>query len=232
MPDAPAVTPIIDQSIWDLRPDFRCVSLNVSDFDWEQTDNDRITQFVADAEAGASAPDVERSAHLDAWRDAYRAFGAKPKRTPCSAEALLKRTQRDGVLPRINPLVDIYNAVSVAHGLPIGGEDRALYSGMPRLTRAQGTEPFEAMRDGAPHVEHPDAGEVIWQDDLGVTCRRWNWRQGVRTRIMPGAADLWFILEALEGLPDARLTEAAEQMADLITALSPAAKIETAKITA
>ena len=60
------------------------------------------------------APACEwREAHLEAWRDAYRAFGAKPQRTPCSAEALLRRVQREGTLPRINAIVDLYNALNV-----------------------------------------------------------------------------------------------------------------------
>ncbi len=231
-PTSPAaLVPTIDPSVLELRPDFRCISLNVSQFDWDGMDGTRINRFVETAEAQASEADEQRNAHLEDWRAAFRAFGAKPKRTPCSAEALLKRTVRDGTLPRINPLVDAYNAVSIAHGVPIGGEDRALYSGAPHLTRALGDEPFDVMQDGVPHVEHPNKGEVIWRDDLGVTCRRWNWRQGVRTRIMPGASDLWFLLEALEGLPDARLSEAAEQLGELIVALSPTAKIEAVETT-
>jgi DNA/RNA-binding domain of Phe-tRNA-synthetase-like protein len=52
--------------------------------------------------------------HLDAWRDAYEAFGAKPQRTPCSAKALRKRCERDGSLPPVNPIVDLYNAISLS----------------------------------------------------------------------------------------------------------------------
>lgn len=225
-----ALVPVIDPSVRALRPDFRCVSLNVTGYSWEGADAATVAGFIERAEQNAGAEDAERTAHLEAWREAYRAFGAKPKRTPCSAEALLRRTARDGALPRINPLVDVYNAVSIAHGLPIGGEDRVLYEGNPQLTRAAGDEPFEAMKDGAVQIEHPDAGEVIWADEKGVTCRRWNWRQGVRTRILPGASHLWFVLETLEGLSETRLAEAADQMAELIQALSPNAKIDVSRL--
>ncbi|MER8542268.1 phenylalanine--tRNA ligase beta subunit-related protein [Mesorhizobium sp. M1334] len=66
---------------------------------------------------------------LRAWAVAYEAFGTKANRTPCSAAALLKRVRKDGSLPRISPLVDAYNAVSVLYGVPIGGEDLDLYQG-------------------------------------------------------------------------------------------------------
>src|SRR5690349_1753600 len=61
--------------------------------------------------------------HMAAWRAAYTAFGSKPNRTRNSAEALARRALADGGLPRINRLVDVYNAISVAHLIPVGGED-------------------------------------------------------------------------------------------------------------
>jgi DNA/RNA-binding domain of Phe-tRNA-synthetase-like protein len=75
-------------------------------------------------------------------------------------------------------VVDIYNAVSIRYAIPVGGENLAAYSGTPYLTLAEGNEPFDTLKEGQPMVEYPDAGEVIWRDDIGVTCRRWNWRQG------------------------------------------------------
>jgi DNA/RNA-binding domain of Phe-tRNA-synthetase-like protein len=86
-------------------------------------------------------------------------------------------------MPRVNRLTDTYNAVSVLHQVPLGGEDLARYVGPPQLVRATGSEPFDTVADGADAVEYPDPGEVAWCDDDGVTCRRWNWRQTRRTRL-------------------------------------------------
>lgn len=225
-----AFIPSVDQSVFELRPDFRLVSLSVSGFFWGKADDPEVEKFVRYAEEQALVADSERDAHLLAWSETYNAFGSKPKRFPCSADALLKRTIRDGVLPRINPLVDVYNAVSILHGLPVGGEDQSHYRGCPRLTRADGSETFDTTKNGEPHTENPDAGEVIWRDEAGVTCRRWNWRQGTRTRIEEGASELWFVLEALHPLPAARLEEATDQMVHLIKTLSPSAIVETLNI--
>ena len=63
-------------------------------------------------------------------------------------------------------------------------------------------------------MEYPEPGEVIWRDDIGVTCRRWNWRQGVRTRLDSGAQTMWFILESLPAMPLSALHEAGERLAD------------------
>ena len=144
-----------------------------------------------------------RSRTSPQWREAYRAFGAKPQRTRNSLEALLRRAASG--LPRVNRLTDIYNAVSVLHQLPLGGEDLNRYSGAPRLVRATGTEPFDTVADGAVVVEHPEPGEVVWCDDAGVTCRRWNWRQARRTQLSDDTTTALFILDALDPITDEAL---------------------------
>jgi len=166
---------------------------------------------------------VEELPRVAAWREAYRAFGAKPQGTRNSLEALLRRAATG--LPRVNRLTDLYNAVSVLHQVPLGGEDLAHYAGAPRLVRATGTEPFDTVAGGAAVVEHPDPGEVVWCDDAGVTCRRWNWRQGRRTQLGEGTTAALFILDGLEPMADEALHAAAEELAAQLTRLGPDVRI-------
>ncbi|MET9574380.1 B3/B4 domain-containing protein [Streptomyces sp. DT199] len=163
--------------------------------------------------------------HMAAWRQVYTAFGSKPSRTRNSAEALAKRALADAGLPRINLLVDLYNAVSVAHLIPVGGEDIGRIEGGMRLIRATGREDFVTVAGGEETVEHPDAGEVVWCDDAGVTCRRWNWRQGPRTRLTEETTSGVFLLESLAPMPVAEVTAAAEELAGLLAEFSPGADI-------
>jgi DNA/RNA-binding domain of Phe-tRNA-synthetase-like protein len=122
--------------------------------------------------------------------------------------------------------VDAYNAISVEYALPIGGEDLDAYRGPARLVRAIGTEPFDTTAGGVPAVDHPDAGEVVWRDDDGVTCRRWNWRQCVRTRITESTKNGLFLFERLEPYPLDRLHEAADELAARLRVLAPDVRIE------
>jgi DNA/RNA-binding domain of Phe-tRNA-synthetase-like protein len=71
------------------------------------------------------------------WRAAYARFGAKPSKYRSSIESLL-RSAPAGRLRSISPLVDLYNAVSLRHALPCGGEDLAAIVGDVQLTRAVG----------------------------------------------------------------------------------------------
>ncbi|MFJ2241584.1 B3/4 domain-containing protein [Streptomyces sp. NPDC087859] len=164
--------------------------------------------------------------HMAAWREAYTAFGSKPSRTRNSAEALAKRALADGGLPRINLLVDLYNAISVAHLIPVGGEDIDRIEGGMRLVRATGDEDFVTVAGGEEAVEHPDAGEVVWRDERGVTCRRWNWRQGPRTRLTEATVSGIFLLESLSPMPVPDVEAAAAELAELLEKFSPGARIE------
>ena len=217
----------VDPAVFDLRPDYRAVLLTADGLRGGAGDaaSERI---LRDAEETArrllDGRPPEQLPHPAAWRDAYRAIGAKPQRTRPSVEALLRRLEPDG-LPRIDRITDVYNAVSVAHLLPIGGEDRAAYAGSPRLVRAEGSEPFDTTAGGEPVVEHPEAGEVVWCDDDGVTCRRWNWRQGTRTRITTETRSAVFILDALDPLTDEEVHAAADALTDALLAVSPDATV-------
>jgi DNA/RNA-binding domain of Phe-tRNA-synthetase-like protein len=138
-------------------------------------------RLLADAEGAARQLGLERPAddpRIATWRRAFSEFGSKPSRYPSSAESLLARVLKGGELPRINALVDTYNAVSLRHVIPVGGEDVDELAGDLRLVRAED-------------------GEVVWRDDVGVTCRRWNWRQEPRTQLTEATKNAFFVFDSL-----------------------------------
>jgi DNA/RNA-binding domain of Phe-tRNA-synthetase-like protein len=163
--------------------------------------------------------------HIASWRTAFSSFGAKPSRYPSSAEALISRVLKGQPLPRVNVLVDLYNAVSVRHVVPLGGEDADRLQGPLRLTIATGDEPFDP-RDGGVDVEHVAPGEIVWRDNLGVTCRRWNWRQGRRTRLTDDSTRAFFVFDRLAGLPIDALYRAADDLALLLRERWPSCHLD------
>jgi DNA/RNA-binding domain of Phe-tRNA-synthetase-like protein len=216
----------VDAEVFSLRPDYRAVLLAVDGLVPGQSDHaSEMLLQAAEASAREALNDrpVENLPHVAAWREAYASFGAKPQRTRNSLEALLRRTASG--LPRVNRLTDIYNAISVLHQVPLGGEDLTGYAGAPRLVRATGKEPFDTVAGGAAVIERPDPGEVVWCDDAGVTCRRWNWRQGRRTQLREDTTAALFILDALEPMTDEALDAAAEDLAAHLARLGPDVRV-------
>lgn len=206
-------TSAIDQTIWDRWPDYR-VWLVATD----GVDAARLTATADDLfhQAIASATTGDVDGHVLRWQDAYRDFGVKPRVARSSVDALLRRASSDNGLPRINVLVDLYNAISILHRVPIGGEDLDRYDGPARLLLASGTEPFHTTSQGDPVVEHPEPGEPIWVDDVGITCRRWNWRQTSRTAIDPDTRRLGFIIDSLDAPDHHGARRAANQLAEVL----------------
>ncbi len=223
----------VDPDVFALRPDYRALLLAVHGLVPGPSDH-ASEELLQAAETSArqllSDGPVEQLPHVAAWREAYQGFGAKPGRTRNSLEALLRRAVSG--LPRVNRLTDFYNAVSVLHQIPLGGEDLNRYSGAPRLVRATGKEPFDTAADGAAVVEHPEPGEVVWCDDAGVTCRRWNWRQARRTQLGEDTTSALFILDALEPMTDEALHAAAEDLLARLTLLGPDVRAARRLITA
>jgi DNA/RNA-binding domain of Phe-tRNA-synthetase-like protein len=212
----------IDPAVFELRPDYRAMLITVAGLvpgTSDRTSDALIEAAELAANTALAGSAVEELPHVAAWREAYRAFGAKPQRTRNSLEALVRRAA--GGLPRVNPLTDIYNAVSVLHQVPLGGEDLDRYAGAPHLIRATGTEPFDTTAEGAVVVEHPEVGEVVWCDDAGVTCRRWNWRQARRTQLTAETTTALFILDALEPMTDEALAAAADELVAHLSELGP-----------
>ena len=131
-------------------------------------------------------------------------------------------------LPRVNALTDVYNAICVLHQIPFGGEDMEHYQGPARLFRASGTESFDTASGGEMVIEHPDEGEVVWGDDAGVTCRRWNWRQARRTALSDRTRSALFILDGLDPVSNDQLHAAADALVEALTALG--AEVSTERL--
>ena len=164
-----------------------------------------------------SGEPAEVDAHTVRWHEAYRDFGIKPRVARPSIDALVRRAASEKGLPRINVLVDLYNAISILHRVPIGGEDLDRYQGPARLILAAGDEPFHTTADGEAVTDHPEAGEPVWTDNEGVTCRRWNWRQTSRTAIHEDTVRVGFIIDSLDAPAHLGAERAAEELAGLLS---------------
>jgi len=214
--------------IFARHPDYRAAILYARGVVNGPSD-ERSRALLATAEETARARFAARAPaedpHLAAWRAAYAAFGAKPSRFLSSAEALIRRALKGGA-PAIDRLVDVYNAVSIAHVVPVGGEDADRVVGDPVVRFAAGGEPFETREEGQPVTVAVDPGEAVWADDAGVTCRRWNWRQCTRTALTEDVRNAYFVLDALAPFDDAQLAAATAALVDGIVAVSPGCEIE------
>jgi DNA/RNA-binding domain of Phe-tRNA-synthetase-like protein len=148
---------------------------------------------------------------IQAWRRAFAAMGLKPTQYRCAAESLLRRFRKEGSLPRLHPLVDLCNAVSLAFAIPVAALDVAAIAWPLEVRYAQGSEDYLTFGG---ETEHPAPGEVIFADRAGQAhARRWTNRQSGRSAVARTTSTVLIVAEALHD-------QAASDVAELIEALA------------
>lgn len=167
-----------------------------------------------EARSHLTAPAVTENRVVAVWREAFTRFRTK-KGARSSIEALLKRVDKGNPVGAINPLVDIYNALSLRYALPFGGEDLATFVGDLRLTVTSGGDDFMALGDAEPDPTLP--GEVCYLDDAGAVCRCWNWRDGQRTMLTEATKDAFLIIESCDPTRSADVQRALDELATTTT---------------
>jgi DNA/RNA-binding domain of Phe-tRNA-synthetase-like protein len=125
---------------------------------------------------------------IAAWRAAYKGFGIRQTRYRSSVERLAKNVLAGRPLARVNAFVDLYNAVSLAHVLPLGADDLDRVTPPLAFRYAREGDSFVDMAEEGDAPEAPKAGEVVYADADHVLCRRWNWRQDARSLITPATS--------------------------------------------
>ena len=207
----------VDPEIFDRYPDLLLGALVLSDVE-NSGQHDELSGLLreAQAEVRRSLAGVTLSEHprIASWREAYRAFGVKAKQYPSSIENLLKRVTKGEELRSINPLVDLYNVVSMRHLIPVGGEDIDALQGDLRLRIAGEDEPAIHLL-GDSEAKAPKPGEVMYADDAGAICRRFNWKEADRSKLTENTRRAVLVVEALPPVTEAELQSVLAELAEL-----------------
>jgi DNA/RNA-binding domain of Phe-tRNA-synthetase-like protein len=157
---------------------------------------------------------IAEEPRIKSWREAYRAFGAKPSEFRSSVEAMARRALRGDELPAISALVDIGNVISLRHLIPAGGHAIDLLTGDIELRFATGEEEFVPF--GSEEMEHPLPGEVVFVEGNTVLTRRWTWRQGNHTLTLPDTRAIEFNVDGLPPVSPGEIEEACAEVAELV----------------
>jgi len=149
---------------------------------------------------------------IAAWRRVYARMGLKPTQYRCASEALLRRLRMDGELPRIHPLVDLANAVSMAYALPVCVIDLDRVAGGIEVRFAAGDERYETFGG---ETEHPEPGEVVFRDEEGwAHARRWTNRQSGRSAVRAATSRVLVVSEGVHATAAEDVPRATAALAD------------------
>ena len=194
---------IIEEPVWELFPELSVGVVVAKGVDNSEAKEEELKETLAaelekaneEAKKYLTAETLSENEVVSVWRQAYQQFKTK-KGVRCSIEALLKRASKGNAVGNINPLVDIYNVISLKYALPCGGEDLDHFVGDLRLTKTEGGDEFLALGDEENDNTLP--GEVCYLDDAGAVCRCFNWRDGVRTMLTEETKNAFLIIECVD----------------------------------
>lgn len=149
---------------------------------------------------------------IQAWRRAFARMGLKPTQYRCASESLLRRFRKEGSLPRIHPLIDLCNAVSLAFAIPVAAFDVSRIAQHLEVHHAAGDEAYETFSGD---VEHPDVREVIFADGAGrAHARRWTNRQSGLSAVRDTTTTVLIVAEAMHGSADEDVQRLVAELVD------------------
>jgi DNA/RNA-binding domain of Phe-tRNA-synthetase-like protein len=201
----------VDKRLFDLFPGL-AVGVLVCHIDNFRYGDDRLESILDRIRSGFSYEKPQDHPHIRVWRQAFTKVGVPASKYLSSIESLLRRALKGGPFPRVNPIVDLYNAMSLEYLVPIGGHDLSPLDGGLFLGFAKGGEPFMPLEGGEP--ETAEKGEVVYKDDKDVLTRRWVWRQSNKDKVTPQTNSIVIPIDIMEGV-DLSLCD---QIMDKITA--------------
>lgn len=211
---------IISDKIFERHPDYLCAVVivnNCSNVSVSDDISSKIREAQQKIREEVKLEGLAQEPFIRNWRNAYSKFGAEPSRYKASSEALIRRTLKGEPVPRINPLVDIYNYISLKYRTPVGGEDLLKVVNPIQLRFADGSERFVKL--GNESEDSIEPGEVVYADGSNnILCRRWNWRESEATKLTENTRDAILEADFLLPLTEQVAREATGEMVLLVKA--------------
>lgn len=183
-------------TIWDTFPELASGALYADGVCAGVDTGPRAAEYTARALARLAGATEGEFPEVLAWRRAFSRTGLKPTQYRCASESLLRRLRKEGALPRIHPLVDLCNALSVAYAVPVAVLDVDRIAGpLLEVRPAGGDETYTAFGGG---VERPTPGEVTFVDSAGrAHARRWTHRQSGHSAVGEHTRRVLVVAEAM-----------------------------------
>lgn len=186
------------------------IGVLVCEIDNTKYGEDRLEAILEHTRNSFSYDKPQDHPRIKVWREAFNKLGISASKYYSSIESLLRRALKGGPFPRINPMVDLYNAASLKHLVPIGGHTLAPIEGNISLCFAAGNEQFVPM--DSYELEHADKGEVVYKDDKEILTRRWVWRQCHKDKVTSATTSIFIPIDIMEGLPESLCHEVMSDM--------------------
>ncbi len=207
----------VNSKLFDLLPDLTIGAVVATGLD-----NSRplpevehlLSRTLEDLRRSFPVEKVQEHPRIKPWRAAFSKLGVSGSKFPSSIESMTRRVLRGDSFPRINPLVDFYNSISLKHLVPMGGHDVDTLEGNIALQFAEGWESFTPLGEGEKMTV--PKGELVYRDEREVLTRNWVWRQCEKDKTTEKTRNIFIPIDVLGEVGQERASEIIEDLSGLI----------------
>ena len=207
----------IQKELFDILPDLTIgmvVAKGVDNTHSSQEIDDLLPHAVEEMKKNFAGDKAQEHPRIKPWRTAFTKLGISGSKFPSSIESMARRVLKGDPFPQINPLVDLYNSVSLRFFVPMGGHDLDTLEGNIHLRFTEGWEPFTPM-GGGETVTVPK-GELVYRDDREVLTRNWVWRQCEKDKAVEKTRNIFIPIDVLGEVGRERADEIILELSQLI----------------
>ena len=176
--------------------------------------DDLLSQTTEETRKNFGVEKAQEHPRIKPWRTAFSKLSISGSKFPSSIESMARRILKGDPFPRINPLVDLYNSVSLKYLVPMGGHDLDTIKGNIYLKFAEGWEPFTPMGEGETLIV--PKGELVYRDDKEVLTRNWVWRQCEKDKATDKTKNIFIPIDVLSDVGRERADEIIRDLSQLI----------------
>lgn len=188
----------IQKELLDLLPDLTIgmvVALGLDNTRPSEGIDALLVQTIEEMRRTFSTEKAQDHPRIKPWRTTFSKLNISGSKFPSSIESMTRRVLKGDPFPKINPLVDLYNCVSLKYLVPMGGHDLDTLEGNIHLGFAEGWEPFTPMGGG--ETLTVPKGELVYRDDREVLTRNWVWRQCEKDKVTERTRNVFIPIDVL-----------------------------------
>jgi DNA/RNA-binding domain of Phe-tRNA-synthetase-like protein len=207
----------IQKELFDLLPDLTIgavVARGVDNTHPSKEIDDFLIQAVEEMKNNFVGDKAQEHPRIKPWRTVFSKLGISGSKFQGSVESMARRVLKGDPFPKINPLVDLYNSVSLRFLVPMGGHDLDTIEGNIYLRFAEGWEPFTPMGGG--ETVRVSKGELVYRDDREVLTRNWVWRQCEKDKATEETKNIFIPIDVLGEVGRERADEIIQELSKMI----------------
>ena len=208
----------VEEKVFERVPDY-CLGIVIADGIDNRGERAAISAMldgrVREFAERFAGQDVRELPNVKAYREMFRSLDMNPNKFMCSIEALTKRVQKGNLLPHINPIVDMGNALSVKYQLALGAHDIDRMEPEGLAVRFS-TEEDSFLPMGETQAELMPEGELVYVSGRTVKTRRWLWRQSDDGKITEETRHVFFPIDGFSSVNFDAVLQARDELAETV----------------